>query len=267
MTFDWLHLSVIVGLIAVYGAYLLLVGPLRRRFHTADQIWAEPVEPREVLFFSGGILALLVADASPIHELSEQYLFSAHMVQHMLMTMVAPPLLLLGTPAWMLRPALRSSAVIRVARQVTRPLPAIVIFNGTLAVWHLPWFYNAALTNHYVHILEHLTFLGSAILLWWPIFSPLKELPRLNYPAQILYLFVQSLLPAIIAAFITFSTRLIYTYYADKPRLWDISPITDQQIAGLIMKLAGTLIFWLAATIIFFIWFRYEEAEVEKSWE
>ena len=129
MTFDWLHLSVIVGLIALYGAYLLLVGPLRRRFHTADQIWAEPVEPREVLFFSGGILALLVADASPIHELSEQYLFSAHMVQHMLMTMVAPPLLLLGTPAWMLRPALKYSAVIQVARQVTRPLPAIVIFN------------------------------------------------------------------------------------------------------------------------------------------
>ena len=267
MAFDWLHLSVIFGLIAVYGAYLLAVGPVRRRFHTPDQIWAEPVELREVLFFSGGILTLLVADASPIHDLSEHYLFSAHMVQHMLMTMVAPPLLLLGTPAWVVRPVLRNPWVARAARLATKPLVAIAVFNGVLALWHLPWLYNGALTNHYLHILEHIAFLGSAFLLWWPIFSPVKELPRLNYPGQMLYLFVQSLLPAVIAAFITFSNRLIYTYYADKPRLWDISPIMDQQIAGLIMKLAGTFIFWLAATVIFFIWFNYEEAEIEKSWE
>lgn len=264
---DWLHLSLVVGLIALYGGYLLLIGPIRRRFQTPDQIWAEPVELREVILFSTGILVLLVSEASPLHDLAEYYWLSAHMVQHLLMTMIAPPLLLLGTPGWVVRPVLRNPRVYRVARLATQPLVAIVVFNAGLAFWHLPALYNAALANHLVHNLEHLTFMVGAFVLWWPIFSPVKQLPRLNYPAQILYLFVQSLLPAIVAAFITFSTRLLYTFYADKPRIWDIAAITDQQIGGLIMKLVGTLILWFVATVIFFIWFQHEEAEVEKSWE
>lgn len=264
---DWLHLSLVLALILLYGAFLLVVGPLRRRFHTDFQIWAEPVEVREVLLVSGGVLALLVADASPLHDLSENYLLTAHMVQHLLMTMVAPPLILLGLPAWFFRPLRRTAVGERALRLASNPIIAIVFFNLGLAYWHLPIMYNAALSNHYLHFLEHFTFMAGAFVLWWPVLSPLKDL-RLHYPGQILYLFVQSLLPAVVAAFITFSTRLVYVWYADKPRLMDdLTPVVDQQVAGLLMKLVGTLILWFAATVIFFIWYNHEEAEIEKSWE
>lgn len=264
---DWLHLTLVLGLVLLYGAYLLAVGPLRRRYHSDYRIWAEPVEMREVLLMSGGVLALLVADASPLHDWSENYLLTAHMVQHLLMTMVAPPLILLGLPAWFFRPVQQTRAGRYILRRASNPIVAIVFFNVGLAAWHLPQFYNAALQSHYLHYVEHITFLLGAFVLWWPVLSPLKDM-RLHYPGQILYLFVQSLLPAVVAAFITFSDRLIYTFYADKARLLDeLTPVLDQQIAGLLMKLVGTFILWLVATIIFFIWYNHEEAEIEKLWE
>jgi putative membrane protein len=261
------HPSVLFGLVALYAGYLLLIGPLRRRFHTPDQIWKEPVETREILFFSLGVLALLIAEVSPLHDLSEDYLFSAHMAQHLLMTMAAAPLLLLGTPAWVFRPILQHPVSARLARLLTRPIVAIILFNATLALWHMPELYNLALANHAVHSLEHFSFVFTAALLWWPIFSPLPELPKLSYPLQMLYLFVQSLVPAVIAAFITFSDRVIYSWYAAAPRLWGISPLADQQIGGLMMKIIGGIALWVPATIIFFIWYQHDEAEVEKSWE
>ena len=104
-------------------------------------------------------------------------------------------------------------------------------------------------------------FFGTSIFLWWPIFSPLPELPRLSYPVQMLYLFVQSLVPGVIAALITFSDRVIYPTYGAAPRITDMSPLADQQLAGLIMKLTGTLAFWLLATIIFFIWANQEDKD------
>lgn len=262
-----IHFNILLGLIALYGAYLALVGPLRRRFHTPDQIWAEPVESREVLLFSLGIAALLAAEISPLHDLSEQYLFSAHMTQHMLMTMIAAPLLILGTPPWLIRPLIQKPWVLNLARWLTRPIVSIILFNATLAFWHLPALYDAALADHSIHMLEHFAFTATAVLLWWPVLSPLPELPRLNYPLQMLYLFVQSLVPAIIAAFITFSDRVIYPWYAAAPRIWDISPLTDQQMGGLIMKIVGGFALWIPATIIFFVWFQKDEAEVEKTWE
>jgi putative membrane protein len=103
--------------------------------------------------------------------------------------------------------------------------------------------------------------------MWWPIFSPLKELPRLSYPLQMLYLFIQSLVPAVIASFITFSDRVIYGWYASAPRITDMSPLIDQQMGGLIMKIVGGFALWIPATIIFFLWYRHDQAEIEKSWE
>ena len=264
---DWIHLGIVLSIIVVYGAYLLLTGPLRRRFHTPDQIWAEPVTMREILFFSAGIWVLLVAEASPLHDLSENYLFSAHMVQHLLMIIVAPPLLLLGTPGWMVRPLLQNRYVFKAMRFLTGWLMALVIINLSLALWHIPTFYNLALQGHIWHAVEHVMFFGGAMLLWWPLFSPVKELPRLPYPLQILYLFVQSFVPAVIAAFLVFADHAIYSHYVEAPRIFDITAAADQQLGGLIMKVAGTIVLWFAATIIFFVWYRQEEAEIEKSWE
>lgn len=250
------HWDILAQLLLVQGAYLAAVGPLRHRF-----VWPHLVPfPRgRAVLFSLGMLVIFLAEGTPLHELSEQFLFSAHMSQHLLLTTLAVPLLLLGTPAWLARPLLDHPLIARLLRFGTRPVIAIVLFNGTLAVWHLPQLYDWALWNHNAHVLEHVMFIGTAILLWWPVFSPLPELPRLSYPLQILYLFVQSLVPAVIAAVITFGDRVMYPTYNAAERITSLSPLADQQLAGLIMKTVGTLALWLVATILFFIWAHREE--------
>ena len=253
-----IHWDVIAILLFIEGAYLLAIGPLRRRFVHADLVKATP---REVALFSLGVLAIFVAEGTPIHDLSEQYLFSVHMWQHVLLVTFAVPLMMLGTPAWLVRPLLGHPLLAWLLRNCTRPLVALVLFNGTLAAWHLPQMYDWALWNHNAHILEHMMFFGTAVFLWWPVFSPLPELPRLSYPLQILYLFVQSLVPGIIASLITFSNRVIYPTYGAADRITSLSSLEDQQLAGLIMKLSGTAALWLLATIIFFIWANQEDRE------
>lgn len=256
------HPSIILGLFLLGGAYLWGLVKMRPRSPLVDD-----GQPKQGIAFFLGLLVIFLAECSPLHDLSEDYLFSAHMFQHMLLTMVVPPLLIMGTPGWLLSPFLRSRWVFRAARLLTLPLVAFVLFNGNLALWHLPEFYGLALRVHNVHIFQHLTFLGTGVLLWWPILSPLPELPRLSYPAQMLYLFLQSFVPAVLASLIVFSDTLVYQWYGETPLIWGLSPLADQQIAGLIMKLGGTAVLVLALAIIFFAWFNGEEAEAEKSWD
>src|SRR3954451_16806547 len=132
------------------------------------------------------------------------------MVQHLLLALVIAPLLIMATPGWMLRPALRSSALERAARWSTHPFRTFAIFNAVLAAWHLPPLYNLAMAHHNVHIVQHLMFLVSAVLMWWPILSPLPELPRLPYPLQMLYLFLMSIPMSIVAVYIAYAGDLLY---------------------------------------------------------
>jgi putative membrane protein len=260
---DWhIHWEVLGLLLLLEGGYLLAVGPLRSRF-----VWPQLVRPsrRQLVLFSLGVFVIFLAEGTPIHELSEQYLFSVHMAQHLLLTMLAVPLLLLGTPPWLIRPLLDHPLLGAALRWATRPLIAIVLFNGTLAFWHLPQFYELTLWDHNAHILEHLLFMATAVCLWWPVLSPLPELPRLSYPLQMLYLFVQSLVPAVIASLITFADRMIYPTYAAAPRIAPLTPLADQQLGGLIMKTVGTVVLWLVATIIFFLWVHQEGREPQEG--
>jgi len=253
-----IHWEIVVQLVMLEAAYLLAIGPLRHRFVYPDVV--RPDRSRAWLF-SLGVFVIFVAEATPIHELSEQFLFSIHMTQHLLLVILAIPLMMLGTPAWLIRPLYHHPLVGPLLRWGTRPLIALVLFNGTLAAWHLPQLYDWTLWNHNAHILEHITFMGTAVLMWWPILSPLPELPRLTYPLQILYLFVQSLPPGILAALLTFSDRVMYPTYGTAPRISWLDPVADQQLGGLIMKLVGTLMLWLLATVIFFIWANRDERD------
>ena len=247
---DWHgHPTILLGLLLLEGLYLLAIWPQRREYRG------------HIATFSSGVAVLFVALHSPLHELSDHYLFSAHMVQHLLLQLVAIPLLILGTPGWILRPLLCQILIAKLWRLAVHPVAAFLVFNGILLLWHLPTMYDVALRHHGIHILQHIMFIGSAVLMWWPVLSTLPEHPRLAYPWQILYLFLLSLLPAIVGAFITFSGSVVYPVYADATRLWGISPISDQQMAGLIMKIAGSLVFWLVLIIVFFKWFNQEEAE------
>ena len=248
------HPDVLVGLAALEGAYLLAVGPLRERYNLADEI-----EPRRVATFTAGVMVIFVALLSPIHELSDSYLFSAHMVQHVLLTLVAPPLLILGAPDWLIRPLLRPDWAFRAARIATHPVVAFASFNIIFSVWHIPALYHVSVTNHGVHIVEHLVFMAAAMLMWWPLASNMPELPRLSYPLQVAYLFLLSIAQLILFAPITFSKEPLYEWYVNAPRIWHVSALVDQQMGGIIMKMGGGLLFLTLIIVLFFRWFGEEE--------
>ena len=253
--FQWhFHLDIVVGVFLLEGIYLLGVGPLRKRYHLADA-----VPSSNVLLFSIGVLVLYVALTSPIHHLADEFLFSAHMVQHLLLMLVVPPLLLTGTPAWLLRPLVRSKIVLAVGRFLTHPLVAFAVSTGVLALWHVPALYDLALRNEPAHILEHLFFISTAVIMWWPVLSPLPELPRASYPVQMVYLFFLTIPMGFIGAAITFSQRVLYTWYDTVPRLWGLSAIADQQIGGLIMKVPGALTFMGILALVFFKWYNHDQ--------
>ena len=253
------HGEVIAAALLVGALYLLAVGPLRRRHG-----WAGPVAPQRRLAFLGGLAVVLGALNGPLHALADHYLFSAHMVQHLLLTLAAPPLLLAGTPGWLLRPLLRGPGVARVVRALTRPLAASALYNVVLVAWHLPLFYDWALRDHGVHVLQHLMLMATALVLWWPVLSPLPELPRLPLPGQMLYLFLAGVPMVLVAALITLSDEPLFAFYAEAPRLWGLTPLADQRAGGVIMWVPGSLVFLVAITIVFFRWVR-AEAEREEA--
>lgn len=254
---DWhLHPEVVLLVVLLEGAYLYAVTGLRQRISDAGR-----VKRQQMALFSLGVLVLYVAAGSPVHDLSEEYLLSVHMTQHLLFTLVAPPLLIAGTPGWLWQALLDRSRLMPVARVLTLPLIAFALFNALQVLTHLPSVVDLALREHWFHFVVHAGLVGSATLMWWPILSPLASLPRLSYPLQMAYLFVQSLLPAVIAAFITFSTSPVYSFYEQAPRIWGLSAVEDQQIAGLTMKLAGSAILWSFMAVAFFKWYEREEAQ------
>lgn len=249
--------SLLIGLALQAGAYLVCVGPLRRLFPGSA-----PVPTTQIQIFLLGTLTLFIALVSPLDALGDDYLLSAHMVQHLLLALAAPPLLLLGTPRWLLRPAVSFQLGRSIGRLVTHPLFAFMSFNIIFALWHVPRYYEAALQDQTIHIIEHITFFGAATLTWWPVFSPLDELPALPQGGQVLYLFFQSLPASILGAVITFADTPLYPTYASAPRVWaDLSVMSDQQLGGLLMWIPGGLVFFVVLTIIFFRWFNDEEYE------
>ena len=248
------HPDALIGLALLQGAYLLGVGPLRERYRLSDS-----VEPRQIATFTAGVFVIFIALLSPIHVLSDNYLFSVHMTQHVLLTLVAPPLLILGTPDWLIRPLLRPNLVFRGARLATHPIIAFALFNIMFSLWHIPSLYATSVGNHWVHVGEHLLFMATAVLMWWPIGSMMPELPRLAYPLQLIYLFALSVAQIIVFAIITFAEEPLYEFYVNAPRVLNISPLLDQQLGAIIMKVGGGMLFLTLLIIVFFRWFNQEE--------
>jgi putative membrane protein len=247
--------SVLVGLIALQAAYLLCVGPYRARFHDAS-----PVGLWRQVSFSQGILVLLLALASPLDDLADHYLFTAHMIQHLLLTLMAVPLLLAGTPGWLLRDALRAGRLLGFVVKVRHPLLAFGTFNLVFALAHVPGVYELALASEPLHIAEHLVFLLTAAIMWLPILSPLKELPTYPPLGQVLYLFLQTVPASLVGALLAHASSPYYATYVLAPRLTSLSPLEDQQLGGLIMWVGSGVYFLLATAVVFFAWASREEA-------
>ena len=242
------HWSTVAGLAILWALY-----EWRAHVRIGQNAAERPSTVQRALFV-GGLLLMFLSLNGPLHDLSDYYLFSAHMVQHLVLTLWVPPLLILGTPGWMLRPALRIGWVASIARRMTNPRMAFVIFNVVVAAWHLPPAYNTAMAWHQVHIVQHLMFLVSATWMWWPLLSPLPELPRLAYPGQMLYCFLMSIPMSLVATYITLADHVLYPAYSSAPRVWGITPLADQQIGGLIMWVPGGLFFLLVMSVVFFRW-------------
>ena len=214
---------------------------------------------RQITLFSCGVGVLLVASDWPLHDLAERYLYSAHMVQHMLMTFVAAPLLLLGTPEWLARRVLRRTRLLRPVRFLGRPVPDLIQFNAILVFSHWPLIVDGTLRDHPLHFVAHAVLLVSALLMWLPIVSPLPEVPQARPPTKMLYLFLQTIVPTVPASFLTFGSTPLYHFYEHVPRLWGLSALNDMQIAGLTMKIVGGFYLWTVIAVIFFRWYYAEE--------
>jgi len=241
------HPSVVLGLAALSAGYLLLT---RRRAH-----------PRQIVAFFGGVAALAAALLGPIAEWAEHVALSAHMLQHLILTLVVPPLWLAGTPAGLLRPLLRLRGGHAAGRILTHPGVALALPALVLGAWHRPVFFEAALRIEAVHILEHLTLLGTGLLAWWPIAGPLPEWPRPAPPARLLYLFLSTIPMMAVATPITLGEGILYPFYAQVAAAWPLSPRADQELAGVIMWVIGPIGYVIAGTVVFFRWASLEEAD------
>lgn len=247
------------GLFTFAVLYGLLTGPLRGRLAPGT---AYP--KRQAVYFYGALAVFYLAEGSPLHDLAEIYLFSAHMVQHLLLSYVVALLFIVGTPVWILRPLLLNRVVRPVARVLTRPVVAAVVFSLFFSGWHFPAIYEGALGSDIVHHSEHIVFIGTALLMWWPLLSPLPELPRLSNVGQILYLFALPFGQFLVAALLTFSSEVIYPTYAAAPRLLGLSALGDQQLGGGIMKIVGFFVYGIPLVLAFFRWYRSENGLVTR---
>ena len=216
---------------------------------------------RQVALFGLGVAALWVHSDWPIHDIAENYLYSVHMVQHIGFTLIAPPLLLMGMPAWMWRWLfVQRPGVHRVVRRLGKPLVAGVVFNTMTVLTHWPAVVDYSLYHHVSHFFVHLVMTTAATFMWMPVVNQLPELPTMAPGLKLVYLFLQSVIPTIPASFLTLGDGVLYKFYAHVPRPFSVSALEDQQIAGALMKVYAGLILWSVIVVIFFRWYAKEQA-------
>ena len=242
--------------LAAAGYYILVqrVGP------TVVAPGTRVVERRHVVSFTIALVAFWIASDWPTHDVAERYLYSVHMVQHMLYALIVAPLLIRSAPEWMARYVLERTHTLGLVRRMSRFAPAILLFNAVFVLVHVPAVVTAALDSGWIHLGIHVLLLASSIIVWMPVLSPLPEVPRFSPPVQMAYLFLQSVLPVIPTAFLSYGTHPLYRVYERFPRLWGISALSDQQMAANIMKTGTGLVLWTIIAIVFFKWFAAEES-------
>jgi putative membrane protein len=269
LPFTW-GLDPLVILSLALSGWLYLRG-VRRLWREASA--GRGIKRWEAVAYACGWLALFVALVSPLHPLGE-VLFSAHMTQHELLMLVAAPLLVLGRPViaflWALPPGWarrvggwgKARPFRGVWRAVTNPLAAWAIHAAALWVWHAPVLFQATLESDFVHTLQHVCFLGSALLFWWALVHGPRGL--MGYGAAVLYLFTTSVHSGVLGALITFTGTVLYPAYEKTTASWGLSPLEDQQLGGLIMWVPAGLVYIVAGLALCAGWMRESERRVLK---
>ena len=239
-------LTVYAGLVVLYfgHAWLARAAPDAGRGHT--------------LYFLAGLATVWVALETPIDTISDHYLDSVHMLQHVLLAFVAPPLMLLGLSPSMAARLARVPGV----RAVTEPIPAQMLAAAVMVGWHLPPLYDATLRNEELHVVEHLIFIASGVLLYWPMIDATSAQARwaMSPGAKLVYMLIATLPQDAVALVLIFSRVPFYEFYTHVPRLIDgFSALIDQTIAGAVLMVFGKVTLAIAALLIFFRWFGAEQ--------
>ncbi len=260
---DW-EPSVVIGCAALALAYLVFVGPELRPCRRAS------ARRGAMAFFLAGVLILLLDLVSPIDLLGDQYLFSAHIVQHFMLALIVPPLLLLGIPEWFAEAALKRPMLARFEHEIARPPVSWLLGVGVMMIWHVPLFFNAALANEGLHVFQHLSFLVTGVIFWWPVLTPVEG-HRIAPLGAMSYLFGACLSCSLLGAALTFARPGLYpAYLSPNDRLgilpilrdqWGLDPRSDQQLGGLLMWIPGCFIYLTGILATVARWYEggYEE--------
>ncbi len=241
--------------------WVLMVGTIVGYWYLLRRPGAGPVSKRQVATFLAGWLILWVGADYPIHDIGERFLFSVHMFQHLLFSLVAPGLLILGIPGWLQQRLWGTGRRAAALRVLGRPLVAGGLYTGWLVFSHWPAAMNLALRHEPVHFLFHLALFSTASLMWFPVLNRNPELPALSAPGRMVYVFLQSIMPTVPAAFFTFADGVIYDFYKEAARPFAMTAVSDQQLAGAIMKVWGGLVLWVVIAVMFFRWTAADERE------
>lgn len=231
---------IFVGLIAL--AYVRLFGGLE-------------ASGRKRLYFLSGLVTLWIALDWPVGALGSGYLASVHMVQFLLIALLAPPLLLLGIPGAAYE-RLARRAGFRLIRAITIPLVALLLFNVIVVATHWPGVVDGLMASQIGSFVLDLSWLIGGLVLWWPVVSPVPDRPRFPFGVRMGYLIVCTVLMTLPYVFLTFAELPFYATYELAPPVGSISSREDQRLAGLIMRLGGGTILWTASGILFWLWYR-----------
>ena len=246
--YQW-HPEVWVLVAFLTGSYIYTVRVIGPKAVPPGQA---PVSRFNIVCFVGAMVMLWVASDWPMHDVGEEYLYSAHMLQHMMLSYFLPPLVLMATPEWLLRVLVGDGKFYRAVAFMCRPWFAAIAFNTIIVITHIPFLVTASVDNGPLHYSLHFAVVMASLLMWMPVVGPFPEL-QIGPLAKCVYLFVQSLVPTIPAAWLTFAEGAVYETYDQPVRVWGLSVQHDQQLAGAIMKTGGGIFLW---TIIIFLFFK-----------
>mgnify|MGYP001221549354 FL=1 len=242
--------GVILGVYLAGFLYYRAIGPRRERWFRDSH----PVGTGRIVSFYASLATIIIALVSPLGVLADDYLLSAHMIQHLLITIVVPVLFYAGIPAWMYAPLVRRERVWHAWRTLTHPILAFVLFQIPFSVSHVPVFYDLTLRYQPVHIAEHVWFIATSFLVWWPVMAPGREYGQLTPIMQVVFLFFQTIPGQIVGALITMAETPLYPEYANAARVFGMSVLSDQQAGGLIMWIGTGTLYLGALMVVFFRW-------------
>lgn len=217
---------------------------------------------KQLVAYGVGFLVLVGTVTGPIDELTRERSFFIYIFQQMLLVFVIPPLLLAGLPDWMLRPVMTGKWVEPVARRLTRPLFAFLLFSLVFTLVHYPALCDRVCHIHPVFGDVRTLLLLTGLLLWWPLLSPLPEYPRMSYPLQVMYLFLLMIPMTAVAAPITMANSVLYMFYMDGPHPFGLNPLSDQVLGGILMWVGQGAYIMFVFTAIFVRWARVEDEEM-----